>query len=566
MPARPPFRRLALASAATATGLLAAAVAPAAAMSTDQSYWVPVSRQIVVRGHGFGHGHGMSQYGAQGAASQGLGYQDIADFYYPGTTWSKVSGKIRVLISADTTSDVVVSPAAGLTVRDLGDGQTYALPDLTGVQRWRLSVDAGNHEVLAYQNPTGWHPWAPADKAVLVGDGEFFGPTKLTLWTPYGARSFRGALRAASPSSGATYRDTVNVLPMDSYVKGVVPYEMPASWNPEAVKAQAVAARTYATWSRDQHPTRYYQVCDTTSCQVYGGAGGEDSRSNAAVDATARQILTYGGRAAFTQFSASNGGWTSSGGVAYLPAEADPYDGWAGNPVHDWSLTVDAGRLERYYPAIGSLRRIRVVARDGNGEWDGRVSTVVLDGTRSDLTLSGDRFQSFYGLRSRWFSVDPTPIIARWTRIGGSGSVLGAVTTGEYVVPGGAAQGFSNGRIFYSPGTGARELYGAVLDAYQRLGGPGSALGLPRTAVRARRTGFRALFRGGTIWSNAETGTVGVLGAISDRYLAEGGLGSGLGWPIRGNFSTALGERVNFQHGYITWSSGTGATDVRITG
>ena len=65
----------------------------------------------------------------------------------------------------------------------------------------------------------------------------------------------------------------MNVLSMDDYVKGVVPREMPASWEPDAVRSQAVAARTYAAFDRAAHPTRSYQTCDTTSCQVYGGVG-----------------------------------------------------------------------------------------------------------------------------------------------------------------------------------------------------------------------------------------------------------------------------------------------------
>jgi peptidoglycan hydrolase-like amidase len=103
---------------------------------------------------------------------------------------------------------------------------------------------------------------------------------------------------------------------------------------------------------------------------VDGGVSSEDPRGNTAVRATARQILTYQGRPAFTQFSASNGGWTAAGSVPYMPAEADPYDDWAGNYVHSWSVTVDAGRLERSYPSLGTLQRIQVTSRDGNGDWD----------------------------------------------------------------------------------------------------------------------------------------------------------------------------------------------------
>ena len=131
-----------------------------------------------------------------------------------------------------------------------------------------------------------------------------------------------------SPAPGSTSRVTVNSVTLDNYVKGVVPAEMPASWSPEAVQAQAVAARTYAWWSRAQFPDRYYQICDTTSCQVYKGYGGEHPAANTAVDATRGQILTYGGEPAFTQFSASSGGRTSAGGVPYLPSKGDPYDAW----------------------------------------------------------------------------------------------------------------------------------------------------------------------------------------------------------------------------------------------
>ncbi|MGZ5417500.1 MAG: SpoIID/LytB domain-containing protein [Nocardioides sp.] len=545
-----------------ATALVAAAAPPAAAVTTDQSYWVPVDKRIVVHGHGFGHGHGMSQYGAYGAALQGLTHKQILDFYYPGTSWSQVKGKVRVLITADSTADLVVSPAPGLTLRDRGDGATYELPDLEGVKRWRLNVQDGR-TVVGYLTDK-WNRFAPGDKETLTGDGEFFADGALTLWTPAGSRSYRGVLRAASPSSGSRDRDTVNVLSMDNYVKGVIPAEMPASWATEAVKAQAVAARTYASWSRAQNASRYYQICDTTSCQVYGGVGGEDPRANAAVTATAKQVLTYDGKPAFTQFSASSGGWTSAGSVPYLPAKADPYDGHERNPVHEWETTVDAGRLEKAYPAIGTLRRIRVVERDGNGDWRGRVWDIVLDGSKADRTMSGDSFRWMFGLRSSWFTIEPTPIMARYSEVGGS-TILGDVKSAEYAVPRGSAQKFDKGRIFYSRATGARELFGTVLAGYKDAGGPSGRLGLPTTGVQPRKDGVRAKFVGGVIFSSERTGTVAVTGKIAKRYLAEGGLKSDLGWPVRGNVATTRGERADFEHGFIKWFAESRTTKVRVT-
>ena len=548
-----------VASTAVIAGL-SATTADAAA--TDQSYWVPVDKQVVVRGHGYGHGHGMSQYGAQGAALQGKSYKEIADFYYPGTSWGKVRGQVRVLITADTTTDLVVSPIDGLTLRDRGDGGAYELPDIHGVTRWRLNVKDGD-TVVGYLTDR-WRRYKPGGKAALVGDGEFFAPAPLTLSTPSGSRAYRGILRAASPSANSASRDTVNVLSMDRYLMGVVPFEMPASWHPEAVKAQAIAARTYATWSRNQSRGRYYQICDTTACQVYGGASGEDVRSNQAVNATTRQILTYAGEPAFTQFSSSSGGWTSAGSVPYLPAQEDPFDGWDGNPVHTWSTTIDAGQFERTYPTLGTLSRIQVVSREGHGEWSGRVNNVVLDGSRDDVTISGDTFRWAFGLRSTWFSIDPTPIISRWTRIGGTSSRLGGVDSKEYRVTNGAAQTFDRGRIYYSPRTGARELYGPILARYRGLGGPGSDLGLPRTRIQARSTGYRAKFQGGLIYSHRGTGTVPLLGRIADRYLRLGGVGSELGWPTGTNFVIPGGERADFEHGYIEYLKDTNRASVHL--
>ena len=106
----------------------------------------------------------------------------------------------------------------------------------------------------------------------LAGDGAFHaGGDPVTLYYAGSSRQYRGFLKAASPSAGSSDRDTVNSTKVDAYLKGVVPLEMPASWRPNAVRAQAVAARTYAAYEM-QHPRAgHYQICDTASCQVYGG-------------------------------------------------------------------------------------------------------------------------------------------------------------------------------------------------------------------------------------------------------------------------------------------------------
>jgi stage II sporulation protein D len=374
----------------------------AVGVQVDQTFSMPADGTVVLRGHGFGHGHGMSQYGAEGAARQGLTWQEIVKFYYPGTTLAKDAGRVKVLITADTSRDVVVAPRSGLAVTDTKTGESWTLPE-NGATRWRLGVSDG-HAVVGYLTDR-WRRWR-----TLAGDGAFkAGGLPITLYVGSTALRYRGMLLAASPSAGSADRDTVNVLMMDNYIKGVIPREMPPSWSPSAVRAQAVAARTYAAYEK-QHPRDgHYQLCDTTSCQVYGGYDAEDARSNDAVRQTAGVILTYNGTPAFTQFGSSSGGWTSANQFTYLPAKADPYDSVAINPNHDWTVKVAITRIEQLWPKVGNLKTIRFTSRDGHGEWQGRVWSLVLggrkDGSTTAVTVSGDTFRSVLGLKSAWFTV-----------------------------------------------------------------------------------------------------------------------------------------------------------------
>lgn len=348
---------------------------------------------ITLTGHGYGHGIGMSQYGAYGAARQGLSYGRIVAFYYPGTEPGRTDGRIRVQISADAGGDVVVSPRSGLRVRDLADGRTRALPD-NGARLWRLKTNGDGDTLVGFRDASQWRFFARLD-----GRGELDAKgAVLALHTPSGVRRYRGALRLAAG-------DTVNVLGIDNYLKGVVPTEMPSSWHPQALRAQAVAARSYAAWERRNPRAAHFDVYDTVASQVYGGFGAEAASTNAAVEDTAGRIRTSGGRPAFTQFSSSNGGFSAPGSQPYLKARRDPYDGWSGNPNHDWSVRVAASAIEARWPGVGDLRGVSVTERDGHGEWGGRAVTVRITGSRGSTTVSGPDFRFALGLRSHWFRV-----------------------------------------------------------------------------------------------------------------------------------------------------------------
>jgi SpoIID/LytB domain protein len=200
---------------------------------------------------------------------------------------------------------------------------------------------------------------------------------------------------------------------LESYLRGVVPLESPTSWPLAALQAQAVAARSYTTYKLDHVAAgAAYDICDTTACQAYGGDDARNAHSDAAVGTTAGLVRTYAGRAILAEFSSSNGGWTTSGGVPYLPAKADPYDGAMPSTVHAWRATLPAAALERAYPKLGRLASVQVLTRDGRGEWGGRVVTVRLTGDRGTLLVPGrDVYLAAAwptnrtGLRSSWWSI-----------------------------------------------------------------------------------------------------------------------------------------------------------------
>jgi len=363
---------------------------------------------LVLQGHGYGHGHGMSQYGAQGAALQGLGYRSIVGFYYPGTRLREFSGRIKVLLSAAVSSDLQVRPAKGLRLRNLATGAVWRLPAGQRVDRWRLTGTKGGGTAVESHDASGWSRWPlPNGKASLRAAAQFRANGALTLLQGDGATTYRGALRLVQPAPGSASRDTVNVVGIDAYVSGVVPLEVPSSWEPAALRAQSVAARSYAAWHRTEYRDRYYHICDTTSCQVYGGAAAEQPSTDAAVRATSRMVLTYAGKPALTQFSSSSGGWTADGGLPYLRAQLDTFDGFSGNPMHTWTVSIPAATLERGYPALGRFVGLRVVRRDGHGDWNGRVEKLRLIGTKGTVALSGDDMRLRHGLRSSWFRVRP---------------------------------------------------------------------------------------------------------------------------------------------------------------
>jgi SpoIID/LytB domain protein len=249
----------------------------------------------------------------------------------------------------------------------------------------------------------------------LDGSMTFDGGGVTSLLLGSSTMPYRGKLRAAFTGS---HIFGVNVVLLDDYLRSVVPSEMPASWSPAALQAQAVAARTYASYGIAHPKNRaYYDVYDDTRDQMYLGKSREVASTDAAVEATqnaaeetADVLHDAQGQPAFTQFSSSDGGWTVSGGQPYMPAQRDPYDGLVPSSVHSWRTTVAASTITSVYgDQIGQLRAVLVTGRDGNGQWGGRVTGMTLRGTKGNVDVTGSSFRYAVGLRSEWFRVLPPP-------------------------------------------------------------------------------------------------------------------------------------------------------------
>jgi len=388
-------RLLGIGLGVVATSALVVSPLPAAA---DE---VPAATSYKVTGYGYGHGHGLSQYGAQGAANQGLSWKQIVGFYYPGTHLGRARGNIKVLITADK-KDVMVDAGDGLRLKRLTGRKAFNLAKVRPkATRWRI-MPRGSRSVVSYRVPSqgGWQKWT-----TFPGAAEFSaGNQPLTLRLPkHQTAQYRGALRSVE-------KHTVNVLPLDRYVQGVVPREVPAEWPAQAVNAQAVAARTYAAFER-QSATSYYDICDTEACQVYGGVDDEHPAANAAVKATAGRVVLYQGKPAFTQFSSSNGGYSSAGSQPYLVAQPDPYEASSDNPNDPWTATVTSAQIEKAWPVVSTLASVSF-SRDGLGpHFGGRVTSVTLTGSLGGLPTSvkvtGDDFRFRLGLKSTWFQLAP---------------------------------------------------------------------------------------------------------------------------------------------------------------
>jgi stage II sporulation protein D len=348
---------------------------------------------LVVNGRGWGHGVGLSQYGAYGyALDEARDYQFIVGHYYTGTTLGTApSTRMRVRLKRARGLRM-----SGATLARAANGRRVKLVE-TRIYRFRA---LGTSKIDIVNSATGRR------RARVLAPVRVTGGANTTL---------RG--RAENGLSNGVYRSrmilsrdgnavlAVNSVGIEQYLYGVVPSEMPASWPAEALKAQAVVARSYAL--RGRRPGEPYDVFSDVRSQVYRGVLAETDATNAAVQGTKGRVVMAGGDVAQTFFFSTSGGRTAAneegfGGtpISYLRSVDDPHDDHS--PYHTWTARFTQRDAERKLGSVlaGNLRGLRVATRSGSG----RAATVVVRGSGGNQTVSARTIQGLLGLRSTWIT------------------------------------------------------------------------------------------------------------------------------------------------------------------
>ena len=370
--------------------------APAAG-TTTATVTNDAAEVLAVSGHGWGHGVGMSQWGAYGYALHGLGFARILAHYYPGTALGPApTHAVRVLLRR----------AKRLTV---GSTSTWKAVDATGAS---VQLDPGSLTLTPASKLHG--------RAVKL-------PVTFTSAAPLAiaGKPFRGRIVVSLDGNAL---QAVDVVSLEAYLKGVVPSEMPSDWPAAALRAQAVAARSYALANLVQG--RSFDLYADSRSQVYGGIDAESPSTSAAVDATKGQVVLFGGAVADTLFCSTSGGRTASAAemlgtpIPYLVSVADPYD--TTSPYHDWGpVLFDMATVARKLKVAPAPADVQVTTGQS-----GRVQTVTVIGAdESQASFTGAQIRASLGLRSTWFSPTLLALGPQRTAIvyGGAASLTGFV-------------------------------------------------------------------------------------------------------------------------------------------
>lgn len=550
-------------------------------------------------GSGYGHGIGMSQWGAYGLANKGWSYRSILTHFYSRTRVVRSSAlpkKLRVNLTSGRAT-IRLSAKNG-PVRLWLDGPRMAfVAKIPMGQTWSVSA-ARVARAYAIRNQSG----------ALVGGTTWGGPTR-SLFATFADTGARVTVPEADDvwHQGFTYAygslefDLLNcasrcverltlALPFESYLRGLG--EMPSSWPADALRAQAVAARTFATYKIKRYGLRTDCEChllDGAGDQVYVGwskeSGLDGDRWVSAVVSTAGEVVTYGGSVIQAFYAASDGGFSENvedvwhGGnpsfaIPYLRGVCDPGEYTTANPWTDWVRSFTAGsmsaRLAPYTGGIGTISRFTNVQRGISG----RIVSAIARGTGGSASVAGSELRSALGLPDGrvWINSDRNIVGAVRAKYDALMCRPGLPRSGVLGVDHGSRQLYQRGGIYRNSQVGLTVwLKGVIHDEYLAVGGVSGRLGLPVSRSVATRTRAaqscttcrRIVLEGGRIYFKPGLGAHALWGSVLSSYLGRGGPQSALGYPRTRVRVVGGVARASFEHGTIACSNGT--CDVQIT-
>jgi SpoIID/LytB domain protein len=524
-------------------------------------------------GSGWGHGIGMSQYGAYGLALDGWTYKEILTHFYTGVTVGPsgvapasirvglLQGAAKVDLSAEAAKvELHVGGVNGTLVGSIPAGFT-----------WTVEVSGKRYEVLNA-------------KGERVG-GKLWGGRLRHLY----ARYEPNGARVTVAQTGHTYnrgwiefnlyggasKDVLRLIAEASpqpYLYGIA--EVPSSWPAQVLQAQAVAARTYA-FRRVNLLGQHREGCNcavyaSTSDQVYvgwdkeGGSFGE--QWVAAVNATAKQVIRHKGQLILAVYHSTSGGYTENvenvwGGEAlpYLRGVCDPGDWNGANPYKTWSLELSGGaagtKIEAYTGKdIGFVTDFTGISRGVSG----RVISITAEGSKGEVKLSGVELRGTRGLRESrvWINQNRNITGAIRTKYDQLNCAPGIPTTPVAHVPGGLRQRYADGGLYRNTGQAKTWwVRGPIFEKYVNMEESKGKLGMARSGLLSLTgtEGRKALFEDGSIFYSAGTGAHALHGPVLDYFLAHGGAGGSLGLPTTDVTVNQNGaETATFQGGTVT--------------
>ena len=519
-------------------------------------------------GSGYGHGLGLPQWGAYGLALKGWGHGRILRHFYRGTTVGTApSSPARLRIGmVQNAKTMHVSSVEGSVFLHLGSpGGKQIGGAIKAGQTWRVLVTkSGRYKVLnAAGKVVAGHLWGGVNTnlyAVYANSGK----VRISeAGHTYNRGYVEFNLFASKACSGLSYCERlIIVLKPQSYLFGLG--EVPSSWPPEALKTQAVAARTYA-FEKVARLGQHRSICncglyDDTRDQVYAGwdkeGGNQGSRWTSAVTDTNKVVVLYGGAPIQAYYHSASGGFTEDndlqwGGtpLPYLRGVCDPGDYTKSNPNTVWKvgpLSDDqvTTRLRSYTGDIGTVTGFSNPARGVSG----RILKVTVVGTSGQKDISGTSLRRGLGLKDNrvWINRNRQVTGGIRTKYDRLMCRPGLPASSQASVPGGLRQRFANGSIYWNDARAAAYwIHGPVYDKYRdpAVGENAGVLGLPRSDVISlpeptgctKSTCALARFEGGSIYFKAGIGDGSaheLHGYVLDYYLASGEVSGHLGFPV----------------------------------